>query len=122
MADKSCERTAWEVRTYDVWGNAEDGWNVNDSFVVDSFLLLELPVASAKLRTPWDQDFTHYRHCEISTMQICDALNCHGVIVDIDGDDTHITVSRRKDAYPIGELYCISHKSLNPIRPRANVA
>jgi hypothetical protein len=24
--------TTWELRTYDVWSNAEDGWEVNDSY------------------------------------------------------------------------------------------
>lgn len=24
--------TTWELRTYDVWGNASDGWQVNDTF------------------------------------------------------------------------------------------
>lgn len=25
-------KTTWELRTYDVWGNAKDGYEVNDSF------------------------------------------------------------------------------------------
>ena len=25
-------QTVWELRTYDVWGNAKDGYDVNDCF------------------------------------------------------------------------------------------
>lgn len=110
------ERTVWEVRTYDVWGNDTDGWEVNDTYVVDSHLVLDLPVHNTPLGAPWDPEKGEYRRCEISERHIREALNLHGEHLHIDGDDTHVTVSRRRDYYPLGELYCISHGSLSPIR------
>jgi hypothetical protein len=36
--------------------------------------------------------------------------------IDVDGDDIHVTVERSRDGFPIGELRCVSHSSLSPVR------
>ena len=110
MGKRRTERTLWEVRSYDVWGDAEEGWVVNDTYVVNSHLVLDLPIRRSQTGAPWDRQKGEYLHCEISERQIRDALDLRGCQLDIDGDDTHVTVNRRDDCYPLGELYCVSHK------------
>ena len=38
---------------------------------------------------------------------------CH---IETDGDDINIYVDRVRDGYPIGEMRCVSHESLSPVR------
>ncbi len=40
--------------------------------------------------------------------------------IDTDGDDLTIYVERERDGYPIGEMRCISHASLSPVRKLGN--
>lgn len=42
--------------------------------------------------------------------------------IETDGDDLVIYVNRARDGYPIGELECVSHESLSPIREKAKPA
>jgi predicted NAD/FAD-dependent oxidoreductase len=80
----------WRVWTYDVWGNAEDGYEVNDR--TDQGYL-DLP------DNPTDE-------------QIVKALINHGVLnnnvkvsdVEIGGDDMSITVDAADDSYPLAGL------------------
>lgn len=116
MPKARTERTVWEVRTYDVWGNDDSGWEVNDTYALDPHLVLDLPVKRRQTGAPWDRAKGEFLCCEISERQIREALGLHRCQLDIDGDDTHVTVNRRKDGYPLGELYCTSHDSLAPIR------
>jgi hypothetical protein len=54
-----------------------------------------------------------------SDSQIRRALNLRRFKLELDGDDLSIYVNRAKDSYPLGEMYCTSHESLSPIRPKA---
>jgi hypothetical protein len=38
MANKL--KTRWALRTYDVWGNSRDGYDVNDSFARGEFEIM----------------------------------------------------------------------------------
>ena len=38
----------WRVRTFDVWGNAEDGWEINDSFAANN--LINMPKNASDLK------------------------------------------------------------------------
>ena len=102
-------KTIWSIRTYDVWGNAREGYEVNDTYSAG-----EVEIWCPKYRynagTPYE-----FIGASPTDRQIKRALGvtCR---IETDGDDTHITVDRRRDSYPLGELYCESHESLSPIR------
>ena len=103
-------KTTWEMRTYDVWGNANDGFEVNDSY---SHGEIELYAAI----TRYNADTPHeFKGASLSNLQIKRAfgVKCH---IDTDRDGLTIYVERQRDSYPIGQLHCTSHASLSPIRP-----
>ena len=101
--------TTWELRTYDVWGNANDGYEVNDSYRVGSVELL-IPQTRYNIGTS-----SMFVSAFPTNRQIKRAfgVSCQ---IDVDGDDIHIYVNRRRDGYPIGEMRCVSHESLSPVR------
>jgi len=82
--------TVWELWEYDVWGNEEDGWTVNDRSCIDR---------AYTIRSRGDSP---------SDYQIRKAFGL-GCKVDIDGDDTIIYVDRERDGLPIGEMLLITH-------------
>lgn len=102
--------TTWDVRTYDVWGNRTDGYEVNDVYT----MTCDYPIRCKVVRNNPDSP-----HAFVSAypsdyqLQRLFGVRC---ALDVDGDDTGIFVRRRSDGYPIGELACTSHESLSPIR------
>lgn len=100
-------RTAWEVWTYDVWGNEEDGFEVNDRSCADRKLELFIPSkvynAGAELE---------FRSASPSDKQLSDIF---GYSIETDGDDMTIYATNSKTGRPIGEMVCISHECLSPI-------
>lgn len=102
-------KTTWELRTYDVWGNAKDGYEVNDSY---SSGTVTFYAAQTKhnVGTPYE-----FVSAALTNRQIKQAfsVNCR---IDVDGDDIHYYVNRQRDGYPLGEMECTSHKSLSPVR------
>lgn len=107
--------TTWEKSTYDVWGNRQDGYQVNDVYRKGT-VELRLKVHIANPRTP--QQFEWAAPTDYALRQVF-GTSCH---LDTDGDDTVIYVNRAKDLYPIGELRLVSHEALSPIREKAEVA
>lgn len=165
--------TTWQIRTYDVWGNARDGWEVNNTWGAGE-IELRIPQTRYNVGVEWhvcrnpecpgNNPCGHVPPCEfgahrreshgvIPVMHVpsnsqngapemphcpeCDALvmlesqeflgafpsnrqikRAFGAECRIatDGDDLHITVERERDSYPIGELTCVSHESLSPVR------
>ena len=107
--------TRWEVRSYDVWGNARDGYEVNNVFR-GGVREMSLQVVTYNAGTSLE-----FKGAEPSDKQLREALGCGGrgrpIQITTDGDDVQIYVNRERDGYPIGELFCISHESLSPIRP-----
>lgn len=101
--------TRWELRSYEVWGNAEDGFEVNDSHIFDRSYPLDLEVEINNPGTP-----SEFLSAAPDDNQIREAfgLKC---AIKTDGDDRVIYVNRASDGYPIGDMYCVSHKSLSPI-------
>jgi hypothetical protein len=90
MATNTATAT-WEIWTYDVWGNAQDGWEVNDRFCQQRAAEMPTDADDATiLRTlkEWGilKKTTQLRHLEI------------------DGDDGLITVNQAKDGYPLCEM------------------
>jgi hypothetical protein len=106
--------TLWEVRTYDVWGNQKDGYEVNDSCVVHREYELTIPATVNNPGTPQE-----FESAYPTDRQIREALGIKPrVRLSLDGDDLHITVDHESTGYPLGELNCVSHESLSPIRVR----
>lgn len=109
MTRRKCINTVWTLRTYDVWGNAKHGYEVNETYDAGE-ILLRLPVETANDGTP-----QAFQWASPSDAQIKRAfgVRCR---IDTDGDDTTIYVNRERDGYPIGEMHCESHESLSPVR------
>jgi hypothetical protein len=111
--------TVWEVWTYDVWGNARDGWDVNDRRCQDRAYPIKCKVKTFNVGT--DREFNS---ATPTSRQIREALGLTGWRggITTDGDDLTIYVESSRNGYPIGELTCVSHDSLSPIRkgPKAH--
>lgn len=102
--------TTWEIRSYDVWGNARDGYDVNDSFN-DGEVTIRLRVKVNNPGTPHE-----FISAYPSDSQIRRAMGLRRFKIDTDGDDMTIYVNRSRDGYLCGEMHCTSHESLSPIR------
>lgn len=102
--------TVWELRTYDVWGNAKDGYEVNNSFSAGK-VELRIPQTRHNAGTP--QEFIG---AYPTVRQIKRAFGVSCQIATDYGDDIIVYVNRRRDDYPIGEMCCVSHESLSPVR------
>ena len=105
--------TTWETRSYDVWGNARDGYEVNNSFRTGEVTI------RCKVEVNNAGTAQEFLSAYPSDSQIRKALGLRRFKLETDGDDLSIYVNRAKDSYPCGELYCTSHDSLSPIRAKA---
>jgi len=102
--------TIWDVLTYDVWGNAQDGYDVNDVYRRgQQTLVLEVEHNNQGHANAFDS-------ASPTDRQIRRVFGLGKTRIDTDGDDLTIYVNRERDGYPIGELRCVSHKSLSPIQ------
>jgi hypothetical protein len=104
-------RTEWRYATYDVWGNAKDGYDVNDVYRRREPIVLMLEVKTYNIGTPSEFD-----SATPTDRQVRRVFGLGRIQIDTGGDDMTIYVNRRRDGYPIGELTCVSHASLSPIR------
>ncbi len=103
-------QTTWEVWTYDVWGNREDGFEVNDRRCLSRAYPIRCKVQTFNIGTP--NEFTSASPSDYQLQQVF-GVRC---ALDTDGDDLTIYVNRASDSYPLGELHCTSHASLSAIR------
>lgn len=103
--------TEWALYSYDVLGNEDGGFEVNDVYPEGKAeLTLEIEV-----HNPGTEH--EFRGAYPTDDQIREALGIKAdVELEVDGDDRNIYVNSAKDGYPLGEMRCISHKSLSPIR------
>ena len=101
--------SVWQKRTYDVWGNSKDGYDVNDVYSCGE-VEIELEVKTFIGSTDQWQSATP------SDSQIRKIFGIGRIKLDTNGDDIRIHVDRARDGYPLGELLCVSHESLSPIR------
>lgn len=106
-------RTEWQYATYDVWGNASDGFEVNDVYRRREPVVLMLDVETFNKGTGQEFD-----GATPTDRQIRRVFGLGKVQIETDGDDVSIYVNRARDRYPIGELSCVSHESLSPIREK----
>lgn len=103
--------TRWEIWTYDVWGNAKDGYDVNDRSCIFRDYPIDIVPTLYNAGTPHEFISAHP-----TDKQIREAFGLSPIRLDLDGDDINIYVSRERDGYPIGEMRCISHAHLSPVR------
>mgnify|MGYP006935512364 CR=1 FL=1 len=103
--------TVWSVRTYDVWGNARDGWDVNDVWNAGE---VEMRIPQTRYNIGMEGEFVS---ASPTNRQIKRALGVR-CRIETDSDDVYIAVNRARDGYPLGELQCESHASLSPVRKR----
>lgn len=101
--------TTWEMRTYDVWGNATVGYDVNYTYSAGT-VELRIPQTRYNVGTP--QEFVAASPSD-RQIKLAFGVRCR---IDTDGDDMYISVNRQRDGYPIGEMHCTSHVSLSPVR------
>ncbi len=105
--------TTWEVWTYDVWGNATDGYEVNDRYCHERAHGMSLIIDTYNKGTSAEFESASPSDSQIRKVF---GVKCQ---IDTDGDDLTIYVNRERDGYPIGELHCTSHESLSPVRLKA---
>ena len=103
--------TTWECWAYDVWGNARDGWDVNDRSCFDRAATLTLKVKVNNPGTPDEFESAYPSDGQIQTL-----FGIGRTKIETDGDDLVVYVNRARDGYPIGEMHCTSHASLSPIQ------
>ena len=87
----------YRLYTYDVWGNEEEGYEVNNVFStgnVENFLCMEI------VHNP-DTEHEFYSY-PVSDQQIADAFGCDVSRIETDGDDECIYITG-EDNYPLGE-------------------
>lgn len=108
-----------EVWTYDVWGNARDGWDVNDRNCIHRKWdapavccvsnLPRYPGARDEHRAfPADSASFTAEVCvsfELPDSSVREALGIDPrVKIEIEGDGTRYDVTRSRDGYPLGEI------------------
>lgn len=82
----------WEIINLDVWGNGDDGWEVNQAFHTRK--MIELP-----------EEFTDK---DVRDALVADGYlkkTCQTRHLEIDGDDMVIYVNQAKDDRPILQLF-----------------
>lgn len=105
-------KTTWKVWTYEVWGNRDDGWDVNDRFPLHSNYGIE--IQPTLLNPGTDREFVCV--C-LNDRQLRNALGLKpGWPLEVEGDDLNYYVNCGRTGCPLGELSCTSHVSLSPVR------
>jgi hypothetical protein len=106
-------KTYWEVWHYDVWGNSEEGYSVNDRRCSNRALELDIPVTVYNVGTAREFESAGPTDSQIrEALSLKDSVEFECSV----GDDIHIYPETEDDTYPLGELFCISHSSLSPVR------
>jgi hypothetical protein len=106
-----------EVWTYDVWGNARDGYEVNDRSCQDRSVRLEceLTISNVPSHPGAKDDYRSFSDSGSFSAEACFSFSpSEKAIADLfgmkpsqcefEGDDRHIQVNRKRDGRPIGEV------------------
>ena len=78
----------WRVWSYDVWGNAREGFEVNDRFEIDKVYIDDSIIENKK---------------KLATL-IRKVFGLKKIQLSFDGDDRTIYIEASRDGYPIGEM------------------
>lgn len=101
MKTKKIE-TVWETWSYEV----NDRFNLSRDYP----LTLKVEVVNPATGSSFEAAYP-------TEKQIREALQIKPRIrLYVDGDDMYINVEHESTGYPLGEMFCISHKSLSPIK------
>src|SRR5262245_49456585 len=89
--------TAWNGYTYAVWGSKKDAYEINDRYRTQSDVELDLQPENYNTGTP--HEFTSAYPTD---KQIRNVLGLSpNLLIEMDGDDLVIYVTRTRDGYPI---------------------
>ena len=100
--------TTWNLYNYDIWGNKEDGYEVNNTFFIRPVnLTLKVNVYNQNTEREFSAAYP-------SDYQIKKLFNV-GCKITTSGDDATIYVNRDSDGYPIGEMRLDDNRTLSPI-------
>jgi hypothetical protein len=104
--------TEWEIWHYEVWGDGSNGYEVNNRHCSNRNYPIRLDVEVYDEGTEIE-----FQSAYPTRKQIKDAFGLSRMYeITIDGDDTHIYLTTWIDSCPLGEMICISHDSLSPIK------
>ena len=78
----------WSFWSYDVWGNAREGFEVNDRFEIDTAYIDDSIIADRK---------------KLATL-VRKVFGLKKIQLSFDGDDRTIYIEATRDGYPIGEM------------------
>lgn len=99
----------WRVHTYDVWGDAENGYEVNDRYCVAS--THELTERETLYNVGMSNEFSSWFATDDAILDALGISSEGGKVkgedegkIEVDGDDDVMYVSLSKDGYPLGEL------------------
>ena len=104
MATKKAEKLpatkmlTYEIYRYDVWGNARDGWEVNDVWRTHAKIHVICKRKRYNVGTP--QEFSTYAPTD---RQLNRALGARGLLWDGETEHT-LFAARKRDGKPVGEL------------------
>lgn len=91
-------KQTYELWSYDVWGNKDDGYEVNDRYCFDRAYIVN--VKPVKYNQGTEREFTSYPLSDYAIKKAF-GVSC---AIDTEGDDRIICVNRKSDGYPIGEM------------------
>jgi len=83
----------WKLCFLDVWGNEEEGFEVNDIFPIDCIELEE---------NFTNQDLIHEL---LAQNYLCSFAGQVKDVFSVDGDDEFVTIDDAKDGFPLFHLY-----------------
>jgi hypothetical protein len=101
-----------EYRTFDVWGNAKDGYEVNDSFSHGEITVpASVDVMNMPLLPGPDSGSARFESMAFASFYLTDraikaTLGIKGKI-EIDGDDMNYHITRERDGYPLADLHIV---------------
>ncbi len=116
MPNTEYVETVWTVYDYELWGNAEDGFEVNYTMRRPSPVTLRLPITRFNVGT--ENEFSSAEPTDDQLRALWGISESVDIIGD--GDDVNIYVYVEENREPLGELHCESHSSLSPIRTLEN--
>ena len=99
--------TTWQLVTYDVWGNARDGWEVNQAFQSGEYEL----EASLELHNNGRYG-SEFIAATVSDHELRKKLGLRRFIDSGMGDDVTLYIEDSRNSKPLCELRCTSHKFL----------
>jgi hypothetical protein len=103
METPKAKTRSFEIWTYDVWGDAEDGFYVNDRVCIDRDFKICCKAQTYNVGTP--HQFTVYAPTDGQIKRVAREVCGFRCELDIDGDDQRIYVQRARDGYPLFEMF-----------------